>query len=285
MQKRTTEDASVTDGPANTDREGKARLQRLRSRAVRFGEATRRADQNPKLRTAVQRIRAVLPGDAHFGDPMSLGGSQHTEFAGRALVELTGNRPGVARELGLGGLQVWQALLERMGAGSGEHEVTLVFTDLVEFSRWAVRVGDDEVLRVLRAVSNAWEKPVLDRGGTVVKRLGDGMMAAFADPNAALDAVLDGRSRLAKVSTSGWKPRMRAGLHIGKPRRVGGDYLGVSVNTAARLGERAKADEILVSGDLLERLDQERLIASKKRFGTKLKGAPDGLTIHSVEPR
>jgi adenylate cyclase len=233
----------------------------------------------------VQRVRAVLPGDAHFGDPLSLGGSQHAEFAGRALVELTGNRPGVTREIGLGGLQMWQALLERLGKGTGTHEITLVFTDLVEFSRWAVRAGDDEVLRVLRAVSDAWEKPVLDHGGTVVKRLGDGMMAAFADPDGALAAVLEGRAGLTEVSAAGWTPRMRAGLHIGRPRRVGGDYLGVAVNTAARLGERAKADEILVSGELLERLDQTDLTARKKRFTPRLKGAPDGLSIYSVEKR
>src|SRR5206468_2352705 len=141
---------------------------------------------------------------------------------------------------------------ERMGRGAGDHEVVLVFTDLVEFSRWALEAGDDEVLRVLRQVSHAWEKPVTDRAGIVVKRLGDGMMAAFADPDAALAAVFDAQVRLADVTVDGWTPRMRAGLHVGRPRRVGGDYLGVSVNTAARLGEHAKADEILVSGDLLE---------------------------------
>jgi class 3 adenylate cyclase len=227
----------------------------------------------------------VLPGDAHFGDPLSLGGSRGTEFAGRAVVELTGGRPGVTREVGLGGLQVWQAILERVGKGAGVSEVTLVFTDLVEFSRWAVQAGDEEVLRVLRDVSDAWEKPVLDGGGTVVKRLGDGMMAVFADPDAALRAVVEGRERLARISVEGWTPRMRAGLHIGCPRRVGGDYLGVSVNVAARLGDRAKADEILVSGELLERLDQTTITARRKRFSTRLKGAPEGLTLHSVEPR
>jgi adenylate cyclase len=260
------------------------RGQRFADGARRFGRAARDLDQSPALRGAVQRVRRVLPGDAHFGDPLSLGGAKHAEFAGRAIVGLTGDRPGVARELGLGGLQVWQSALERMGRGAGEHEVTLVFTDLVEFSRWALEAGDDEVLRVLRLVSSAWEKPVTDRAGVVVKRLGDGMMAAFADPDAALAAVLEGQDRLSRLDVGGWTPRMRAGLHIGRPRRVGGDYLGVSVNTAARLGEHAKADEILVSGELLERLDTVQLKVRRKRWGVRLKGAPDGLTVHAVEP-
>lgn len=260
------------------------RGQRFADGARRFGRAARDLDRSPGLRAAVQRVRRALPGDAHFGDPLSLGGAKHAEFAGRAIVGLTGDRPGVVRELGLGGLQVWQSALERVGRGAGEHEVVLVFTDLVEFSRWALDAGDDEVLRVLRRVSTAWEEPVTDRAGVVVKRLGDGMMAAFADPDAALAAVLEGRDRLSRLSVDGWKPQMRAGLHIGRPRRVGGDYLGVSVNTAARLGEHAKADEILVSGELLERLDTSGFKVRRKRWGVRLKGAPDGLTVHSVEP-
>ena len=270
---------------AETDKQPSERVERLRAAAVRFREAAQRTDRSPGLRNAVKRVRNLLPGDAHFGDPLSLGGARHTEFAGRAVVELTGNRPGVTREIGLGGLQMWQAVLERFGRGAGTSEVTLVFTDLVEFSRWAVDAGDEEVLRVLREVSDAWEKPVIAEGGTVVKRLGDGMMAVFADPDAALRAVVAGRDRLSTLSVDGWTPKMRAGLHVGCPRRVGGDYLGVSVNVAARLGDRARADEILVSGELLERLDSTRVTARRKRFSSKLKGAPEGLTLHSVELR
>jgi adenylate cyclase len=260
----------------------RSRWDRFRDGAVRFGRGARDLDRSPGLRSAVQRVRQALPGDAHFGDPLSLGGAKHAEFAGRAIVGLTGDRPGVVREIGLGGLQVWQSVLERMGRGAGDAEVVLVFTDLVEFSRWALEAGDDEVLRVLRQVSRAWEKPVTDRAGIVVKRLGDGMMAAFADPDAALDAVFEAQERLAELSVDGWTPRMRAGLHTGRPRRVGGDFLGVSVNTAARLGEHAKADEVLVSGDLLERLDTSGLRVRRKRWGVNLKGAPQDLTVHAV---
>jgi class 3 adenylate cyclase len=231
----------------------------------------------------VKRLRGVLPGDAHFGDPLSLGGARHTEAVGRALVGLTGDRPGVTRELGLGGLQVWQSVLERLGRGGGEHEVVLVFTDLVEFSRWGLQAGDDAVLRVLREVGDAWEPPMTERAGTVVKRLGDGLMVAFADPAAALAAVVEARRRLGELHVEGWTPRMRAGLHSGRPRRVGGDYLGVAVNTAARLGDAGKADEILVSGDLLRRLDATTVTARRRRR-LRLKGAPDDLEVYAVEP-
>jgi adenylate cyclase len=274
---------SQETAPEEQSRKRRERLDRLRDASARAGEAARRADHNPRWQGAVQRLRAALPGDAHFGDPLSLGGSRHTEVAGRTVVELTGNRPGVIREFGLGGLQVWQAFREKLGAGSGDHEVTLAFLDLAGFSSWALSAGDDEVLRVLREVSDAWEPPITVGAGTVVKRLGDGLMAAFAVPEHAVDAVLDGRDRLASVRVDGFVPRMRAGLHLGRPRRVGGDYLGVSVNVAARIGERAKANEILVSGDVLAQLDNDRFQARRRHYLSKPKGAPDDLAIYQIE--
>lgn len=269
--------------PARDDGSAPSRAERFRVATVRAAARARELDRSPALQRAVKRLRDVLPGDAHFGDPLSLGGARHTEAAGRAIVGLTGDRPGVVRELGLGGVQLWQSVLERVGRGGGEHEVALVFTDLVEFSRWSLEAGDDEVLRVLRRVGEAWEPPMTERAGTVVKRLGDGLMVAFADPRAALDAVLEARRRLEKLHVDGWSPRMRAGLHVGRPRRVGGDYLGIAVNVAARLGDAARADEVLISGDFLGRLDA-RTVSTRRRRRLNLKGVPDGLEVYSVEP-
>ena len=255
--------------------DGPTRAARFRAAAGRAGERARELDRSPALQRVIKRLRGVLPGDAHFGDPLSLGGARHIEAAGRAIVGLTGDRPGVVRELGLGGVQLWQSVLESFGRGIGEHEVALVFTDLVEFSRWSLAAGDDEVLRVLRRVGEAWEPPMTKRAGTIVKRLGDGLMVAFADPAAALDAVVEARDRLSALEVSGWRPRMRAGIHIGWPRRVGGDYLGVAVNVAARLGDAGRAGEILISGDVLRRLDA-RTVETKRRRRNPPQGRPGG---------
>ncbi|WP_312030326.1 adenylate/guanylate cyclase domain-containing protein [Actinomycetospora sp. TBRC 11914] len=269
----------ATTGASDPD----TRAARFRAAAIRAGQRARELDRSPGLQRAVKRVRDALPGDAHFGDPLSLGGARHTEAAGRAIVGLTGDRPGVTRELGLGGVQVWQSVLERFGRGGGEHELVLVFTDLVEFSRWSLAAGDDAVLRVLREVGDTWEPPMTERAGTVVKRLGDGLMVAFADPAAALAAVVEARRRLGELRVEGWTPRMRAGLHSGHPRRVGGDYLGVAVNTAGRLGDAGGPGEILVSGDLLRRLDATTVSARRKRR-VRLKGVADDLEVYAVEP-
>ena len=74
---------------------------------------------------------------------------------------------------------------------------------------------------------------------------------------------------------------MRAGVHWGRPRKIGGDYLGVDVNIAARVGEAAKADQLLVSEQALARIDQAA-IRTGRRKRLKAEGAPRDLHVIAV---
>jgi class 3 adenylate cyclase len=224
-------------------------------------------------------MRELLPGDSQFGDPLSTGGKESSQQLGRRLAELTEQRPGLMREAGLSALQVWESISEAQGRGRGTRDLAIVFTDLVEFSDWAVDAGDDAVLELLRDVGRATEPAVGAHGGEVVKRLGDGMMAVFDDAGEALKAIEEAYTKLADVHADGYDPRLRAGVHWGRPRRIGGDYLGVDVNIAARLAQEAGPGEVLVSGAVHERvegLDAKR----KRRFAVK--GVPKDLTAYSV---
>ena len=264
----------------NGDSDEAGRTRRA-GRAV--ASAARRLEQDARLVTAVKLLREFLPGDSEFGDALSTGGKNQAQMAGRRLSAATAKRPGVLREAGMSALQVWQAISEAQGRGRGERELTIVFTDLVEFSEWALEAGDDAALELLRDVSEAIEPPVEERGGEVVKRLGDGMMAVFDDPRTALDAVVEARGRLHEVDCDGYVARMRAGIHVGRPRCIGGDYLGVDVNVAARMAEEAKGDEILVSDRALELMGDDAPKAERKRR-FKVKGVPRDLGAYSVRP-
>jgi adenylate cyclase len=261
--------------------------QEKNGRARRAGRAVaraaKRADQNARLVTVVKTLRELLPGDSEFGDALSTGGRQQAQIVGRRLSAVTAERPGVLRETGLTALQVWQSISEAQGRGRGTREVAIVFTDLVEFSEWALEAGDDAAVKLLRDVSEAIEPPVESRGGEVVKRLGDGMMAVFDEASPALDAVVEAREHLAEVAADGYKPQIRAGIHVGRPRCVGGDYLGVDVNVAARLAEEASGDEILVSDRTLDALGDGSLKSRRKRR-LKVKGVPRDLGVFTVEP-
>ena len=78
-------------------------------------------------------------------------------------------------------------------------EITLVFTDLVGFSEWALRAGDDAMLSLLRLVVQVIEPPMLEAGGQIVKRMADGIVAVFADPVTAVAAVCRARRALKNI--------------------------------------------------------------------------------------
>lgn len=243
-------------------------------------ESSSRLETLAKLARGARRI---LPGDSDFGDPMSTGGDQASQVLGRRIAEISADRPSILRELGLGTLQVYEALAAGGWSQPGETELTVVFTDLVRFSDWALDVGDTAATDLLRQVDNSITPVFSERGGRVVKRLGDGLMATFLDPAEAVAAVLDAHEQLAGVEVVGERPRMRAGAHHGLPRRVGRDYVGVDVNVAARIAQAAKGDELLVSGAVRERLGEE--FEAKRKLMFRLKGAPRDLAVYSVSRR
>jgi adenylate cyclase len=253
----------------------------------RLRQRARALDSSPRLVRLVRRVRERLPGDHDFGDPLSTARFGHLAVANRQWTDITKDRPGVVREVGRGALQVWQSVLEARGRDRGEVQLTIVFTDLVNFSTWALRAGDDETLALLREVAVAIEPPVRERGGEVVKRLGDGMMAIFTSPQSAYNALVEGNANLADIKVAGYRPRMRAGIHTGNPRRLGGDYLGIDVNIAARVAEKATAGEVLASQSTVALLDPQTVNARRKRTFSllRVKGVPDELEVFSLSPR
>ena len=239
-------------------------------------------DGNAKLVTGAKLARELLPGDSRFGDPLSTSGREGPQVVGRRLSELTAQRPGVLREAGLSALQVWQSISEAQGRGRGDEELAIVFTDLVEFSDWALEAGDEAAVELLRDVGQAIEPPLKDAGGRVVKRLGDGLMAVFDEPRPAVAAIGLARERLKEVRADGYDPRMRASLHAGRPRCIGGDYLGVDVTIAARLAEEAGDDELLVSESTLALLGEAAPETGRRRR-LKVKGVPKELVAYPVQ--
>ncbi len=121
---------------------------------------------------------------------------------------------------------------------------------------------------------------MLARRGEIVKRLGDGLMAAFWDARTAVEAAFEAHRRVESI-VAGYRPRLRTGIHIGRPRKIGGDYFGIDVNIAARLLEAAGPGELLASERVLQGLEQARSVEQRQ---IAAKGAPAGLRAHVLAP-
>jgi adenylate cyclase len=245
-------------------------------------ETARRTDSNPQLVAAARFLRGLLPGDDGLTGERSKG--KVAPAVDRLLTEADPKRPSTVHELGMGVLQTWQALSEAQRRGRGKADVAILFTDLVGFSDWALEAGDEAALELLNQVGDAEQKAVSENQGAVVKRLGDGAMAVFSHAEQAVSAALGAQKSLGGLKVAGHRPKLRAGVHQGRPRKVRGDFLGVDVNIAARVGDAAKAGEVLISQSARETLDPAAF-----RFGSSRQlsapGAPADLTVCSVKPR
>lgn len=233
--------------------------------ARRAAAAARETNRRPGVMRAVRTARALLPGDPPLGEWP--GAEDET----------------ASRELALAGLQVWQALSGRLGRGADAVDATLLFTELCDFSTWVHEAGDERALELLRSVAAVVEPAITSRRGRVVKRLRAGHMAVFAAAADGVQAALDAQEQLAGLDADGDGPRLRAGLHCGRPRQVGGDFLGVDVNTAARITESARPGEVLISGEVAAALEPDgRQLSLKRRRRFRAKGTPSGLEVFCV---
>ena len=267
-------DEAGTDTDLDGATDPSERARRLRRIAVQV-------DSHSSLLNATRRLRRQLPGDEQFGDPLSTAGAQPVEVLGRTVSALQPDRKSVLQELGFAGLQVWQSLSEAAGRGRGTQEMAVMFTDLVGFSSWALKAGDEPALALLREVGTRVETTVVRHQGRIVKRLGDGVMATFLSAQAALEAALEAQDEVGEIQIDGYRPSMRVGVHWGSPRKLGGDYLGVDVNIAARVGDAAKAGQVLVSDEFLARIDTSGLSTGRSKR-LRAEGAPRDLHVVRV---
>jgi adenylate cyclase len=240
-----------------------------------FREVVRKTDANPQLVATARFLRGLIPG----GEPET---GEMPEPMQRLVTEVQPQGDSALREIGKGALQAWQALSEAQRRRRGTADVAILFTDLVGFSDWALEAGDEAALEVLRKVGDAEQKAVSASHGAVVKRLGDGAMAVFSEAEQAVTAALDSQKEIAKIDVDGYRPSQRAGVHHGTPRKVKGDFLGVDVNIAARVGDCAEGGEVLVSGPV-----RDELQGSRFKFGSSrpldAPGAPEDLTVCPVK--
>lgn len=122
---------------------------------------------------------------------------------------------------------------------------TFVFTDIVDSTALSESLGDEEWSGLIGSHFRTVEEIVESEGGSVVKTLGDGGMFAFPSGTSALLAAIQTQRAVASSTES--RLRLRVGVHTGDVVQGQNDYIGLTVNKAARVAAAADGDQILVS--------------------------------------
>ena len=162
--------------------------------------------------------------------------------------------------------------------------VTLMFSDLSDYSGITERLGDVAANELLREYAGVVRRSVEAQGGRVVKSHGDGVMMAFPSALGALRAAVDIQQGIAKrnVDTVSEPLHVHIGIHAGEVEREGDDYLGSAVIIASRLTDVAAADEILVSSVVRELAAGIREFTFEAPRQVTLKGVADARQAYPV---
>ena len=136
-----------------------------------------------------------------------------------------------------------------------EAPLTFLFTDVEGSTRlWEQYPG--EMQTALERHDAILRTAIADGEGQVVKTTGDGLMAVFGAPAAAVSAAMWAqRALFAEVWPAACPIRVRMGIHSGEAESRGGDYFGPAVNRAARIMAAGHGGQVLVSGATAALLD------------------------------
>jgi class 3 adenylate cyclase/pimeloyl-ACP methyl ester carboxylesterase len=146
---------------------------------------------------------------------------------------------------------------------------TALFTDIVQSTDKLLNMGDHAWRKMLDAHDVIALQTVAAHRGRIVKNTGDGILAVFNGPVKALQcsqALITGLEAIGLP--------IRAGLHVGEVVNRGDDVTGIAVNIAARVMDKAKSGQTLLTKTLKDLTGGSNIeFESVGKF--ELKGLPD----------
>jgi class 3 adenylate cyclase len=156
---------------------------------------------------------------------------------------------------------------------------TVLFTDIVDSTRWAAEMGDRDWHALLDAHDAVVRAQLARFRGREVNTSGDGFLAMFDGPQRAIRCAMAIRDAVQSLGI-----QVRAGLHTGECEVRGDDIGGIGVHIGARVSALAGPNDVLVSSTL-----RDLVIGSGLEFedrGThELKGVPGEWRLFAVATR
>lgn len=153
---------------------------------------------------------------------------------------------------------LFRAELIKGTEGIGVRDITLVFTDLKGSTALYERIGDLNALALVQQHFARLTDAAVRHNGSIIKTLGDAVMAAFLTPLDAVKAALSMRSEIDHFNDD--RPRhdfiLKIGMHRGAAIAVTLnerlDYFGQAVNIAARVQGLADGNEIYLTQEVYD---------------------------------
>jgi adenylate cyclase len=177
-------------------------------------------------------------------------------------------------------------------------EGTVIFVDVCGFTKISETTSPDVVVTMLNTYFDAMVKEIMDQDGIIDKFIGDAVMAVFKGDyhlDRAIDAALAIRNQVNKfpavAGMDNFKPKVSIGIKSGemisgnlgsaKLKRLDYTVIGDTVNTAARLQDAAKENQIIICESCHEQVKEAFKCEPLGSVSMKNKSQP--LMIYNVQ--
>lgn len=180
------------------------------------------------------------------------------------------------------------------GQKIGIDHVTILFTDLKGSTLLYETVGDSNAYGQVRNHFDFLTRHIARNSGSVVKTIGDAVMAIFNKPEDGLKAALAIQKNLAAFNdTANEDLVLRLGLYSGAAIAVNSnarlDYFGRTVNLAARIQGQGEGNDIVISREVLAQPMSAELLSTAGvelgEFSAALKGIDGAVELVRIRLR
>ncbi|GAB4577382.1 MAG: hypothetical protein Fur0022_01130 [Anaerolineales bacterium] len=158
-------------------------------------------------------------------------------------------------------------------------QLTFLFADLSGFTALTETHGDDDAADI---VARLYElaQGALEGEARFVKTIGDAVMIVAAE---AAPVVLTALRLLAAAQQEPGFPALRAGLHLGPCVERAGDYIGATVNLAARITAYARSDQILCTEAVVNAIRPLEIAAIRAVGSAQFKNVTQPVALFEIE--
>jgi class 3 adenylate cyclase len=165
-------------------------------------------------------------------------------------------------------------------------EVAILFADVVGSTRLYEALGDERARETVHQCLKVMRDATEQFGGTVIKTMGDEVMATFPSADDAMNAASQMQKCITNGSrlegASGAHVAIRIGCHFGPVVAEDRDIFGAAVHTANRMTSQAKAGQILTTGTTVAQLSGEWRSLARQIDVATIKGQSGELAVFEM---
>lgn len=156
----------------------------------------------------------------------------------------------------------------------------VLFVDVTDSTRIYETLGDTQALALINQLFGLLDKASARRGGSVVKKLGDGMVCAFPDADAAFQAACD--MQMVAPGSAPQRLAIKIGFTYGPVVLSGGDVFGDTVNVCARLVALANGEQVLTTQQTVDAMSPALRGRYRQMFPIRVRGRHEEIIACNV---